>query len=208
MKITIISTKGKKRSIVETTSTTWGELQKDLSTAKVDTSNMKAIIGQTQVTLESSKAILPNFDFTLFLTPIKVKSGNDVQNLSRLELYDLIKAFRFNNPGKKDVFNKYSNQSTEVLRALVTENIFNSKPSVKKVVNTETADVEDEMSLIKKHIQLLEDKIEENKTIIEETPKTSIELDKDEIIKEYLLKIENNEIETLMNQYYEIEKNL
>ena len=83
--VTVFSTKGKKRSVVTTEANTWGELKKDLLNEGIETNNMKAIVGENQTTLESSAAVLPKGltasgevtkDFTLFLTPIKVKSGS------------------------------------------------------------------------------------------------------------------------------------
>jgi len=65
------------RKVVETAASTWEELQRDLSTAGVAYSGMKVLVGETQVTLESSQAQLPDGDFMLFMVPEKVKSGCD-----------------------------------------------------------------------------------------------------------------------------------
>jgi hypothetical protein len=67
--------------------TTWGELKSKISNYD---SNMKAMIKENKMTLENDGAILPigigkdssgnsnGTDFTLFLTPTKVKSGNEL----------------------------------------------------------------------------------------------------------------------------------
>lgn len=65
------------RKVVESAASTWEELQRDLSTAGVAYSGMKVIIGESQLTLESSQAQLPEGDFMLFMVPEKVKSGCD-----------------------------------------------------------------------------------------------------------------------------------
>lgn len=57
--------------------TVWEGLQGDLITANIPFSGMRAVVGSTQVTLESSQAQLPEGDFDLFLMPMKVKSGID-----------------------------------------------------------------------------------------------------------------------------------
>lgn len=73
-KVTIFSTGGTNKTI-EVNSTTWGDLQKELSNNGVSTSGMKAVHGQTRVTLEHKDAIIPDGDFNLFLLPVKTKSG-------------------------------------------------------------------------------------------------------------------------------------
>ena len=115
MKVTIFSTKGKKRSTVNTSATTWGELKSALSAEGIETDNMKAIIGENQVTLESSKAVLPvDFDFTLFLTPIKVKNGVDVASMSYKECREFIKT-----NGGVETFGNYTRFSTEEARTQI-----------------------------------------------------------------------------------------
>ena len=132
MKVTIFSTKGRKQSVVNTTSTTWGELKSVLSAEGIETDNMKAIIGENQVTLESSKAVLPvDFDFTLFLTPIKVKNGVDVASMTYKECREFIKA-----NGGVEVFGNYTRFSTEEARAQIA-NFLGKKVNV-EVTSTPT----------------------------------------------------------------------
>ena len=74
--VTVYNTLGNNQTSVQTMATTWGELQHDLSLRGVSFSGMTAVVGETQVTLESSQAQLPDSNFRLFLMPQKVKSGS------------------------------------------------------------------------------------------------------------------------------------
>lgn len=74
-KVTIYSTIGNDMKEVMVNSMNWGDLQVELSRNGVNASGMKAIIGDSQLTLESNQAELPSGDFTLFFMPQKVKSG-------------------------------------------------------------------------------------------------------------------------------------
>lgn len=62
---------------INTEVTSFGELQNVLRDNDIDfsTSSMKAIVGETRVTLESREAVLPTGNFSLFLLPRKTKSG-------------------------------------------------------------------------------------------------------------------------------------
>ncbi len=53
----------------------WGDLKTAIQNAGISTSNMKAMIRSSRVTLEHNDAQIPNENFTLMLTPGKVKSG-------------------------------------------------------------------------------------------------------------------------------------
>jgi len=74
-KVTIYSTIGNDMKEVMVSSMNWGDLQGELSRNGVNSNGMKAIIGDSQLTLESNQAELPMGDFTLFFMPQKVKSG-------------------------------------------------------------------------------------------------------------------------------------
>lgn len=73
--VTIYNTIGGNQIPVESHATTWGELQTDLDLRGVSYKGMKVVVGETQVSLESSAAQLPTTAFRLFLMPQKVKSG-------------------------------------------------------------------------------------------------------------------------------------
>ena len=97
-KVTVFSTTGKNADNHETDALTWGNLKEELH--DLDFDNMKAITGESRVTLEHDDAVLPEGSFTIFLMPIKTKSGA----LTRLQLFAEIKQFVTNNPSKKSFF--------------------------------------------------------------------------------------------------------
>jgi hypothetical protein len=74
-KVTVYNTVGQNERALQTDARTWGELQTHMSRASIPYSNMKCVVGETQVTLESRDAQVPQSDFTLFLLPSKVRSG-------------------------------------------------------------------------------------------------------------------------------------
>jgi hypothetical protein len=130
--VTVFSTKGKKRSVVTTEANTWGELKKDLLNEGIETNNMKSIVGENQVTLESSAAVLPKGltpagevtkDFTLFLTPIKVKSGSgdviDPETMTYSECKTFIKEIYNSSDDAKEHFGNYTIMSTNQMRSLI-----------------------------------------------------------------------------------------
>lgn len=130
--VTVFSTKGKKRFVVETEANTWGELKQVLTSEGVEVDNMKAIVGENQTTLESSAAVLPKGlttagevtkDFTLFLTPVKVKSGSinviDPETMSYKECKDFIKKEFANSDEAKEHFGNYTIMSTSQMRSLI-----------------------------------------------------------------------------------------
>jgi hypothetical protein len=73
--IIINQTSGAPALVVTTIAQTWEELKTELIQQNVNLSNVKAIIGETRVTLESNSAILPEGNFNLYLLPKKTKSG-------------------------------------------------------------------------------------------------------------------------------------
>lgn len=126
MKVTVFSTKGKKRSTVETTAQTWGELKTVLSAKGIETSGMKSIIGETQLSLESAKAVLPDYDFVLFLSPVKVKSGAcegcgtiTPEDMSYAECKKFIKEAIAEDAVAKEHFGNYTIMSTSQMRSLI-----------------------------------------------------------------------------------------
>lgn len=76
-KVTVYNTIGGNLTEVNTSATTWGDLQNDLNRHGIPYQNMSAVEGASQVTYESPVATLPIGDFQLFLAPKKVKSGMD-----------------------------------------------------------------------------------------------------------------------------------
>ena len=76
-RVTVFNTVGSNETSFDYTGSNWSDLQVELSANNVSYKGMSAIIGESQVTLESAQAMTPTDDFTLFLLPIEVKSGVD-----------------------------------------------------------------------------------------------------------------------------------
>lgn len=61
---------------ITTSARTWGELQAEVKSQKnLDLNGMNAKVRSSKVTLEHKDAELPTGEFTIFVTPAKVKSG-------------------------------------------------------------------------------------------------------------------------------------
>lgn len=74
-KVTTYSTLGGNEKSFMTSATVLRELRKDLDQNGILHKGMKLVVGETEATLESAEASLPEGEFTLFLTAQKVKSG-------------------------------------------------------------------------------------------------------------------------------------
>lgn len=86
--VTVYSTSGKTNVKIESGATTFGELTPQLRENGFNLDGMKAVVGETKVTLEADGAVLPDGEFKLFLMPLKTKSGAD---MSRSDVYNKIK---------------------------------------------------------------------------------------------------------------------
>lgn len=75
--IRVISSQSDRAKSVESDATTWGQLQSDLSSHISDIGNMKAIVRETRVSLESPEAQLPESNFTVILSMKKIASGSN-----------------------------------------------------------------------------------------------------------------------------------
>lgn len=75
--IRVISSQSDRAKSVESAATTWGQLQSDLSSHISDIGNMKAIVRETRVSLESPEAQLPESNFTVILSMKKIASGSN-----------------------------------------------------------------------------------------------------------------------------------
>lgn len=73
--IKVLSTETSSLKEFTTDVTTWSQLKGILVENGIDPNNMKGMVKETRTTLEHDAAVLPTSDFTLFLTPTKVKSG-------------------------------------------------------------------------------------------------------------------------------------
>lgn len=87
MKIKVFISEQQLLQEIEGAATTWGELKTLLQNKGISTDSVKATVKETGTSFESDIAELPTnlardvnnnpngFDFTLFLNPIKTKSG-------------------------------------------------------------------------------------------------------------------------------------
>lgn len=75
--IRVISTQSDRAQSVESAASTWGELQSTLSGIISNVNDMKAIVRETRVSLESPEAQLPEGNFTVILSMKKIASGNN-----------------------------------------------------------------------------------------------------------------------------------
>lgn len=75
-KVLVLSSTLDGNKTVMTNATTWGQLKGDLASNGIDANGLKAVVQQTKHTLDQDGAELPGHDFTLVLTPGKIKSGN------------------------------------------------------------------------------------------------------------------------------------
>lgn len=74
--ITIISTQGDNRVVLTSSATTWGALIKDInSNGTFNADDAKAMIRGVRTPLEKDTDVLPVGEFSVFLTPSKIKSG-------------------------------------------------------------------------------------------------------------------------------------
>lgn len=75
--VTLFSTNDSQRaSVTINPGDNWGALKEKISSeTSISTSHMKAMVRETRNTLEDNQAELPTSNFTLILTPGRVKSG-------------------------------------------------------------------------------------------------------------------------------------
>lgn len=76
-KVVIYSTIGENFKEIYTSARTWGALTEELTSQGVNWKGMKAVNGDDNHSYESTEAVLPDGDFSLFLMADKVKSGYD-----------------------------------------------------------------------------------------------------------------------------------
>lgn len=89
MKIKVFISEEQVLKEVEGVATTWGELRALLSTKGINTTDVKASVRENGTSFDADNAPLPigigkdinnnpnGYDFTLFLNPVKTKSGLD-----------------------------------------------------------------------------------------------------------------------------------
>ena len=73
--VLVYSTVGQTKKEIQTNAANWSQLKAALLDHGVGTQGMKAVIGESQVSLDLDEAKIPTEGFTLFLVPSKVESG-------------------------------------------------------------------------------------------------------------------------------------
>lgn len=157
-RITIISTKNNKRTVINTNATTLSELKSALREANIDYNNMTFYEGLTKTELKLDESILPQnvqkinpvtgepettneLVFMLTNTNKKIKSG--ACSMKRSEAYATIKAQNLQAECLKRFGKNYTTCSTEDLVSIIAENqkfpknTTVEKPSPIKKNNTE-----------------------------------------------------------------------
>ena len=84
-KIIVVSTTRTTPKVLYSEATTWGQLQDALTADFGSVGAMRAVVKETKNDLGSTEAVLPEGDFTLFLTPKQIKAGVGVDIVSVLE---------------------------------------------------------------------------------------------------------------------------
>ncbi len=73
--IIIISTQGANRVTINSSATTWSELQQEINAEGTFSANDVQPLIRGGAAIESGSHVLPEGDFTLFITPSKIKAG-------------------------------------------------------------------------------------------------------------------------------------
>ena len=143
MKTIIINqTTGAPALTITTIAQTWGELQNELVNNNVSLSNVKAVVGETRITLESNSAVLPTGNFNLYLLPKKTKSG--MAKLANPKTKDEIKESK---PSKKAATKKAATKKVEepVKKVASKKEVSKAVQKIKSVVETTELQVEEKV---------------------------------------------------------------
>lgn len=122
-KITVYSTLGKNAVEFNSQANDWKGVQAEMKEMNISFSGMKSVIGETRLTLESDRAIVPEGDFTLYLMPVKTKSGA----MDRKILFQLMKDAVTSGKATKEQFMVDGKNMTQIGTAKLEElwNTFN-----------------------------------------------------------------------------------
>lgn len=74
-KITFVSTRDDVAKSFDADFTTWGQLKAHINSLGVNTSDLKVMVRETKNNLDNDSAVLPEGEFTVILSPGKMKSG-------------------------------------------------------------------------------------------------------------------------------------
>lgn len=87
-KVIIYNTIGDNFKEIYSSARTWGALTEEFTSQNITWKGMKAVDGETQHSFESSEAVLPEGEFSLFLMHDKVKSGFTDEDDDLIDEYD------------------------------------------------------------------------------------------------------------------------
>lgn len=73
--IIVVSTTKTQPKVLNSAASTWGQLQDALASDFGNLSSMRAVVKETRNDLTSPEAVLPEGNFTLFLSPKQIKAG-------------------------------------------------------------------------------------------------------------------------------------
>lgn len=151
-RITVVTTKSQKRSVIMSSATTLGELKRDLRENHIDYTGMAFYEGLSKTELKDDASLLPHdiplkgqttneLVFMLTNTEKKIKSG--AGEMSRKEIYDAIKEKNLQKECEKRFGQHFTRCKTSDLLSLINEEPKKvepkepAKPQVKEPVEKE-----------------------------------------------------------------------
>lgn len=138
--------------VIESSATTWGELQADLDNNNVSYSGMNVVenVNNSNLTLDEAK--LPESDFVLMLTPKKTKSGADLPYKEvRAKIQQIIAEYGDEAKAHFNVGKNYTMKSTADLNALYNSWTGGSTPVVETKKSVAAPVKSAKVSVSKKH---------------------------------------------------------
>lgn len=192
IEVQVYNTATSKRNTFKTNAVVFGELIQDMveSGISFDSKKMKAIIGESRLSLESMEAQLPKENFKLFLFPKETKSGVR----TRIECFAIIGKHKGEFKDAKAYYGNQTQVSTENLNKLIDENPFD-----KKAKSSAKEEVKENETVKKTETIKKIEKVEEVKTV-----KELSEEEKAKLYQEYLEnKLKSEDVEYSITGYFQ-----
>lgn len=197
------------------------ELTNYLKEYNINFLNTNMMIAETDLVLATNNSIIPDDDFTLILTPKKVKSGSiDIDTASHKEMREYIKQEVQKDKHKiMSFFGNYTQLSTikmrELLKSYIKVNTITKSNSNKIIKNTSKSvspifkDIEKIISSFNKNINSLLNKYQKEKE--KKTIKQKSNIDEKKTLKieskQSNITNSNSKLEYLKKRYYNINLN-
>lgn len=148
-KITVVSTRNQKKSVIMSAATTLAELKADLRQNDIDYDGMAFYEGVSKIELKDDNSVLPHdvpykgtttneLVFMLTNTNKKIRSGMD---LNRMEIYVIIKDMGLQNKCIEKFGKNFTTCKNEELLALINENKIEPENAIKVEINTSATEV-------------------------------------------------------------------